>query len=433
MSLLYKFQFPLFAPEGSGGTTTVTEPASKEMSKEDVIEFLAEDTDDETIPIEKPEKKVKTEEPPDETEETPESEESEEDEDLKLLEDEITEPTEEQLELVTPVRRREILKKYPALFKDFPYLEKAYYREQQFTELLPTIADAKEAVQAKQVLDNFEKDLMSGNNETILKAVKSENPQAFNKVVDNYLLTLRNVDERAYFHVLGNTLKHTIKAMVDEARSSQNEQLQNAALLLNQFVFGTSQYTPPENLSKPERPEDKGKEAEITEREQRFVRQQFNATREDLNLRVNNTLRNTIQAHIDPKQSMTDYVRRNAERDALEKLEVLISNDKRFKALSDKLWEKAYQDGFSNEAKERIKSAYLSKAKTLLPSVIKEARNEAMRGIGKRVRDDSDTPEKDKKGPVLGGRPRSQTPSGKITNPKDIPKGMKTLDFLMGD
>ena len=37
---------------------------------------------------------------------------------------------------MTPVRRKEILAKYPKLFKDFPYLEKAYYREQQFTEVL---------------------------------------------------------------------------------------------------------------------------------------------------------------------------------------------------------------------------------------------------------------------------------------------------------
>lgn len=439
MSLLYNFQFPFFAPvtttpaPASGNAA----PAAGDMSKEDMIEFLSEDSDEETVPIEdKPKEKgkPKVDETEEETEETPESEEEEGeegDEELKELEDELDEPTDEQLELVTPIRRREILKKYPTLFKDFPYLEKAYYREQQFTELLPTIDDAKQAVQAKQVLDNFERDLMSGNSETILKAIKSESPQAFNKVVDNYLITLRNVDEQAYFHVLGNTIKHTVRAMAQEANNSQNEQLKAAAVLLNQFVFGTSQWTEPQNLSKETKPEDKNKEQEISEREQRFVRQQFDATRADLNTRVNNTLKNTIAAHIDPKKSMSDYVRRNAERDAMEQLTELISGDKRFAALTDKLWEKVYADGFSPESKERVKSAFLSKAKTLLPSVIKKARNEALRGIGKRVRDDSDTVERDgKKGPVLGGKPRSQTSGGNITNPKDIPRGMKTIDFL---
>ena len=165
---------------------------------------------------------------------------------------------------------------------------------------------------------------------------------------------MRNVDEQAYFHVLGNTIKHTVKAMAQEARNSQNEQLQAAAVLLNQFVFGTSQWTEPQNLSKETKPEDKSKEQEISEREQRFVRQQFDATRTDLNTRVNNTLKNTIQAHIDPKKSMSDYVRRNAERDALEQLTELISGDKRFAALTDKLWEKAYSDGFSQIGRAHV-------------------------------------------------------------------------------
>jgi len=452
------FLFPLLSPDtptpaGGGGTATPTATPSGEMGKEEMIEFLSGDDDEpETLDLtpkgdkdkDKSEKKgkekdkdsPKDDETPDTEDELKEGDDEELDE-LKEIEDELEEPTEEQLELVTPVRRREILKKYPQLFKDFPYLEKAYYREQQFTELLPTIEDAKQAVEAKSILDNFEKDLMSGNSETVLKAVKAENPAAFNKMVDGYMLTLRSVDENAYFHVLGNITKNTIAAMVQEAKSSNNEQLQNAALLLNQFVFGTSTYSPPQNLAKPEQSGDKDKENKISEREQTFIRQQFESTRGDLNTRVNNTLRNTIQAHIDPKQSMTDYVRRNAERDALERLEGLISKDSRFRTLVDRLWEKAYKDGFTTESKDRIKSAYLSKAKTLLPSVIKTARNEALRGIGKRVKEDdndSEIVEKDnKKGPVSAGRPRSQISAGKIKDAKDIPKGMKTIDFLNAD
>lgn len=456
-SFFFPIQYPLLSPDapvpaggGSGGSPTAT-PAG-EMNKEDMIEFLSGDNDEpETLDLtpkdkdkdkDKDKGKEKDKEKEKDTDKEPDAdaevdEDAEGDLELKEIEDELEEPTEEQLELVTPVRRREILKKYPQLFKDFPYLEKAYYREQQFTELLPTIEDAKQAVEAKSILDNFEKDLMAGNSETVLKAVKAENPAAFNKMVDGYMLTLRGVDENAYFHVLGNITKHTIAAMVQEARSSNNEKLQEAALLLNQFVFGTSTYSPPQNLAKPEQEGDKDKENKISEREQTFIRQQFESTRGDLNTRVNNTLRNTIQAHIDPKESMSPYVRRNAERDALEKLETLISKDSRFRTLVDRLWDKAYKEGFTTESKERIKSAYLSRAKTLLPSVIKTARNEALRGIGKRVKEednDSEVVEKDnKKGPIPAGRPRSPIATGKIKDAKDIPKGMKTIDFLNAD
>src|SRR5215510_1102703 len=452
MSLLRNMlQFPLFAPESVGGPTAIQSGGGGgELSKEDMIEFMADDEESQDV-LDLDDKKTKgktdkttrkeqgeTEEEAETNEETSDEdsdeESDEESDELSELEQELQGPTDEQLELVTPVRRREILKKYPNLFKDFPYLEKAYYREQQFTELLPTIEDAKTAVEKSEVFDNFERDVMSGNTETVLKAVKESNPSGFLKLVDDYLPTLARVDEQAYFHVLGNVTKHTIVTMVQEARRTNNEQLQQAAHLLNQFVFGTSDFQPPRNLAKEQKPEDNTRERQLTEREQGFIRQQFEGTRNDLNTRVNNTLRNTIEANIDPKQSMSDYVRKNASREALESLETLINQDARFKSLVDKLWENAYKSNFSRDSVDKIRSAFVSKAKTLLPSVIKKARNEALRGMGKRVKEDTDesTP---RRGPVPAGRPRSQEsrPTGKIRDAKDIPKGMSTLEFLNSD
>ena len=435
---------PLLAPADSdtGGSGAATIGGGGDMSKEDMIEFMADDdeTEKETIPLEDKDKTPKkgkdkekdetsTDEEVSEDTESEDEETEPEDDELAEIESELEEPSEEQLELVTPVRRRDILKKYPNLFKEFPYLEKAYYREQQFTELLPTIEDAKTAVEKSQILDKFENEILGGNTENILKAVKETNANGFAKVVDDYLPALARVDEKAYYHVIGNVTKHTILAMVKEARSTKNEQLQQAAHLLNQFVFGTSDFQPPTNLSREDKTED-SREKQLSERERGFIKQQFESTRGELNTRVNNTLRNTIDANIDPKSSMSDYVRKNASRDALDTLETLINQDSRFKTLVDKLWEKAFEENFSKSSIDRIRSAYVSKAKTLLPSVIKKARNEALRGMGKRVKEDSEetTP---RRGPVPAGRPRSQTPNtGKVRDAKDIPKGMSTLEFL---
>jgi hypothetical protein len=448
--LLNKVPQFFFAPEiptgnaspaiTSGRGLTGVPAVNAPTSKEDMIEFMGGDdeptdvidiTDKTGKSTEKSGKdKVKTQTELETDDESSDEDENEDDDELKELENELKGPTDEQLELVTPVRRKEILKKYPELFKDFPYLEKAYYREQQFTELLPTIDDAKSAVAKAQALDNFETDLGKGSTETVLKAVKEKNPQGFNKIVDDYLPTLARVDEKAYFHVLGNLTKQTIMAMVGEARRSNNEALQSAAAILNQYVFGTTDFKPPTALST-DNPEDT-QNKKVDEREQAFVRRQFEGAHTDLNTRVNNTLRNTIDAHIDPRGSMNEYVKKNASKDALETLEGLISKDTRFKALTDKLWEKAFENNFSKESTDMIKSAFLSKAKTLLPAVIKKARNEALRGSsGRRVSEDQDddkTPAN--RGPIAAGRPRSQSSSGKVTSGKDVPKGMSTLDFL---
>lgn len=420
-------------------------PASgvtEEMNKEDINDFLKDDTKDDKLDIkvdedDKANKEVKLDKGKldKEDDEIKDIEEDDSEQELAELEAELEGPTEEQLELTTPVRRKEILAKYPNLFKEFPYLEKAYYREQQFTELLPTIQDAKDAVRKSQVFDSFEADILGGNTKDILSIVKRENPDGFNKIVDNYLGTLAEVDDRAYHHVLANISKHTIMAMAREAKTSQNEALQNAAQILNQFVFGSSNFTPPTKLGREPGPQDQQVNQELVEREQRFIQQQVEGTRNDLNTRINNTLMNTIESNIDPKSSMSDYVRRNACKDAMDTLSEFVSKDARFRALADRLWENALQNNFSPESVGKIKAAYLSKAKVLLPTVIKKARQDALRGMGRRVQEDNDSNSSDKDespSKSKNDQPRSNR-SGKVTKASDIPRGVSTLDFLMSD
>src|SRR6186713_1960848 len=135
----------------------------------------------------------------DEEEGEEDGEKSKEDDELKEIEEELDGPKEEDLELMTPVRRREILAKYPKLFKDFPYLEKAYYREQQFTEIYPTIQDARILAEMANILDAAEKQLMNGDITIFLQDAKAEDQNAFNKSADNYLPTLMKVDHHAYY------------------------------------------------------------------------------------------------------------------------------------------------------------------------------------------------------------------------------------------
>ena len=431
------FSSELLAPPDTTAGAVATPPTTPGNSKEDIIEFLGDTDEKEIIPIERDDKKTKfgDEEAESDEEETKESKDSTEDDedDLQELEKELEGPTDEQLELVTPVARREILKKYPTLFKDFPYLEKAYYREQQFTELLPTIDDAKQAVAKSETLDKFETDLMNGRTETVLSAVKQANPQSWARMVDEYLPTLSRVDPQAYHHVIGNVIKHTIIGMVNESRTSDNEALQSAALLLNQFVFGTSDFKNPTKLAT-EEPQPQNNP--VQERERQFVRRQFETTRNELNTKVNNVLKSTVEANIDPKGSMSEYVKKNASRESIETLTDLIDRDTRFKVILDKLWQGAFKSNFDKPSVDRIKSAYLSKAKTLLPSVIKKARNDALKGTSKKLgKDDDSNDESDDS--TRESKPKSQsqtqTRRGPIKSAKDIPAGMKSIDFLMQD
>jgi uncharacterized membrane-anchored protein YjiN (DUF445 family) len=222
---------------------------------------------------------------------------------------------------------------------------------------------------------------------------------------------------------------------------SEGAPLQSAAALLNQFLFGTTKYVPPSALSVEEKPENNEKERALEEKEQKFEKQRFESARDNLGTRVENSIRKTIEQYIDPRSVMTDYVKKTAIKESVDTVQNLLGKDTRFKSLLDKLWDNAYKNDYNTESLEKIRSAVLSRAKTLLPTVLKKARNEALKGMGKRVKedstdDDTDTTErnvtklKGKQGQSTSSRNGGQSTKGANNQ---IPAGMSTRDWLLQD
>jgi hypothetical protein len=196
-------------------------------------------------------------------------------------------------------------------------------------------------------------------------------------------------------------------------------------------------------MSKDTKPEDKTKESELTEREKAFAQRQIDTAMSEVNTRVNNIIKSAIDNNIDPKGSMTEYVKRNASRDALEKITNLIERDTRFQTIVDKLWEKSAKANFSKESQDEIRRAFLSKAKSLLAPVLKSARNEALKGMGKRVREDKDDEEQEtepqrlkSKKPNVSRNTEQRLSSDKQKAKLDSVRGkssFEALNALMGD
>lgn len=401
----------------SGGTTT-------ELSINDMVDELAADDkkiDDKGDKVE--EDDLLADDEKKDEKKTKKSDDSEEEE-LEIDEDKVEL---DDLDAVEDVPRKEILAKYPKIFKDFPQLEKAYYREQKYAELLPTLDDAKEAVERSEQYGKFEAALLGGDIDSILSSVKTADAKAFNKIVDEYLPTLQKIDQGAYFHVIGHVIKNTIIAMSRHGKEIENEDLQGAAVLLNQFVFGKNQFEAPKEFGP--KPDKAGDDTVDNERAQ-LHQERFESALEDLSSTSGNIIKSTIARHIDPKDSMTDYVKRTAIRDALDDVDKAIKADTRFQATLDKLWEKSSKAKFNRESLNDIKRAHLNKAKSLLPQIISKHRSEALKGLGKR--DNSEREEAEKKGPVKMGRSGGANNTTKEEK-SEIPKNKSTLDYLMDD
>jgi hypothetical protein len=340
---------------------------------------------------------------------------------------------EDDIEIDAPPRKKEITKEFPEFFKKFPFMEKLLYRDKQYTELFGSFDDAKEVAEKVEILNNFESQLLSGKTDEILKNVKETDGKAFDKIVDDYLPALARVDKDAYFEVVGNVTKQLIVEMVNEAKKSDNDELRQAALMINQFIFGSAEFVAP----KPRVIQNKDEETNKVEQERlNYIRERFDDSRNDLQNRVDNILKNTISEYIDPKGHMTAYEKKNAIKDALEDLNSVLGKDSSLKRNLDKLWKASLDEKFSKSSLDKIQSAYLGVAKRNLAASIKKARVEALKDKTPRSRQEKEEEKEDKeekeertprKGNIIAGKPsqqRSKTP---------MEKGESVADYFARD
>lgn len=422
------------------GTEPLTANSLERMLEEDDDNPDAEDLDIDDKP-EKPTKKDSSEEDSSEDDEDSgeEAGETGEDEDLDDLEEDLDEPSEDKLQLMTPSKRKDILKDYPDLFKKHPYLETAYFREQKFTEIFPAIKDAEAAAKDVKILSDLENDLQEGNLERLLSGLHKGNKQSYHQAIDNLLPTLAKVDRESYDHLLSNITKHTIHNLYEAGQEEGQEVLKNVALLLNQWAFGSSKFEAPARLTKAA---EKNPEAErLAQERQDFERQRFTTARDGLITRVDNTLKNTIQNNIDPKESMSDYVREKAVEDAQRELEKQLTSDTRFQKILLQYWNRAKASNYSDTAMKEVRKAYLSRAKTLLPGVIQAARNKALKGLAKSSSNESRNSERPvRKGPIAPGKSAASNNRGNNGNGSGgnsrgdkLPPGTNLRNFLEND
>lgn len=420
----------VLAPEGS---TKIPSPKTADDIN-DMFKEIDKEVPEEKKPKEK-EEKVK-----EEDKEHKEKEDAEGDDELELIEPDEDEEIEKldlkesDEEINAPPRKKEILKEYPELFKKFPYLEKMMYRAKEMDELFGSFDNAKEVAEKFETFNSFESQLLSGNTEEILRSVKDTDEKAFNIIVDDYLPTLAKVDKEAYFHVVGNLNKRLIMEMVQEANDleatdpDRANELKQAALLVNQYVFGNAKFTPP-TTRVPKRSEEDKSEAE--KERLSYVQERFESSRDELQTKVDNTLKATISDYIDPKGVMSPYVKKNAVNDAIKILTASIASDPSVGKNLNRLWKVAFEDKFSKESLGKIQSFYLSKAKGNLKNAILKARAEALKDARPSGRPEKEVDEQEEETPR-----RRNIPTGRPSQPQNkngMKKGESVTDFFMRD
>lgn len=388
------------------------------LNVDDIIDALGDEED------------KKDEEPPkEEEEEKPKVESKKEDEEEESKEEEEPLVEDEDDKYYDVPNRKAILKAYPELFKTFPGLEHALYREKQFTERFASPKDAEEAVEELKELRGFQEEVNNGSLETVLNAIKDNNKEAFGKITNNFLQTFAKVAPEAYYGTLNHVWSVAIYNMFMEGKNrggEDGEQQQIAAQLVNKYIFGNPDIRQPGriNTEEKENPDKK----KLDEERQEYNERRFNDATDDVTSRVDNKIRSAIELNIDRKEQMTLYVRNNAIKDALAQVEDEVEKDARFRTHLDKLWLESGKSNYSRETKEKIVNAILAKAKSILPDIIRKVKADALKGSSLKLKNEDEGEEKPVKRTTANDERRERKTSEREERKPN--RRQSTLDYL---
>lgn len=301
------------------------------------------------------------------------------------------EPEEKTEEVFHPFARpsiKEINEAYPDLFKKFPSLRDMYFREAEYSKVFPTIEDAKDSQEKATYYDDIRSDVFEGNGSKLFNGIKEADPKALDRFSQTVLATLFQVNPSSFWRAANPLIEDVARNMFQKGVKEGNESLQNAARHLSDFFFGNVEIAEGKRTSVvAEKGEDSSvkqeRDAWDQERYQEFRGKIENETRNELVKLISEVHPKTGKSRLDPDSNFSKFIRDSITEKILSELGSQLTADKDHIRFMDSLWDKAKKNGRTDSDKARIISAYLARAKSMIPTLrakyVSEARGDGAR------------------------------------------------------
>jgi len=316
----------------------------------------------------------------DESDSDTDSEDESEEKDEEDKEDE-EESEEEQTDAEGTLSVKDITGKYPKIFKDFPELKKNFFLARQYEQVVPTVEDAKAAVEQANYYQYFQAKVLQGDAKEVLDSINNSGEKAaLKKFTDNFLPSLKDVDEPSFYRVTAPVIQQVLYAAIQQGTSGGDKNLAEAAKWIHNFVFGNP------NVSKPNwNGGAKSDEKEVDPERQQFIRDKMNFERTrmeesmtEVSQAITSDIKKMIIKDLDPRNEMQPYMRKKLIEDIIQETGRILGKDQHHLRKMDSLWENLRQTGMRQSGKTRIKDTYLARAIQVLPSVRARLKSEAL-------------------------------------------------------
>jgi hypothetical protein len=283
---------------------------------------------------------------------------------------------------------KKVKEKYPDFAKtnEFRELRNAYHRESQYTELFPTLEDAREAAENNHTFNKLNEALVQrGDASDLLRAVNEASPQAYKKLATGFLDTIARLDNNTYVEIVSPIVKRLARQIHDAGqkvlrrndKDDSGHALVATARNIMQYAFEDA-----DAVNKDEQPIDPRiaqKEQELNQRELAIRGERWNSAYGVCANSVERNLDSRILEGLDPDNKLNDFTRDTLLEKIKNDVKEQINRDGTHVRRMASLWKRAEQQGYSRESLSSIVSAYLERARPIIPTVRNKYRSIAIR------------------------------------------------------
>lgn len=293
--------------------------------------------------------------------------------------DEETETPEEITELSGRPSLKTLAEKFPDIFKTYPELRTALGREAAFSQIYPTLNDAKEAAEKSQILETFAEKLTEGDAGFLLKTLHDNDPKSVEKFSVSFLPSLFKGNPALFAKVTTPLIRNVLRQSLRQGIASGSKNLELSAKHLYNHIFGTAEI--PENDNDLQEKDTPNPEVERLQQE---LEERNQTDFQNYRMTVGNEIKSSIRKSTELLLG-EDFPLKGANREAVikqigEELGDTLFKDANHMKMMTGLFEKARKAGLSGEHKASIKTAYLARAKALLPKIVQKYKAETQGG-----------------------------------------------------
>jgi hypothetical protein len=304
------------------------------------------------------EEEVREETPEQEEEEAPSSEELDETEEGIEEEEEPVEDEIEDEEITSRPAWKTIKEKYPELAKDKDF-KQVFFREKAYSEVFPTLQEAKDASEKVQVFDYLDSSLAAGSPKELLSALDEP---VLVKFARNILPALHSTNREAFKLATQPLIFEILNEINDVGLKNNDQNLQISVKNISKFLTGKFEVPPRMKKADPE-----------LENERKNLEQERNRLVQDKKVEfftradksIDRQLVKAIEDGLDPKNELTPFVRNAIIEKVLAEVKSTVGQDANFVNKIKHLERLAQKAGYTTDYMPRFISAYLGRAKQL--------------------------------------------------------------------